>query len=95
MYVLTFIIIVFSFRQFFLILITKKVYYSSNPINIAEPILSLIEKEVDDYFMVVKYYKSEVRIFSELSRKLRKFELVKVNNIVLPLVNKHQRLSKY
>lgn len=69
MYVLALIIIVFSFREFFLILITKKVYYSSNPINITEPILSIIEKEVDDYFMVVKYYKSEVRLFSEISRK--------------------------
>lgn len=68
MYVLTFKIIVFSFREFFLILISKKVYYSSNPINIVEPILRLIEKEVDDYFMVVKYYKSEVRLFSEISR---------------------------
>lgn len=58
---------VISFREFLLILITKKVYYSSNSFNIVEPILSLIEKEIiDDYFMIVKYYKSEVRLVSEL-----------------------------
>lgn len=65
------IIIVFSFREFLLILITKKVYYSSNSFNVAEPILSPIEKEIDDYFMIVKYYKSEVRLVSELLRKTK------------------------